>query len=882
MAETETFPADYEASTPLLRQYFGAAREHPGTLLLMRVGDFYEAYGRPAEILASSLNIVLTGREDGGVRVPMAGVPHHAAERYIARLIRQGMRVAVMEQVEDPKLAKGLVRREVTRVVSRGTVLEESLLDERTNNYLAALSIEKERAGVALLDISTGEFLAAEFEGEDSPLAACRELLRASPAEIIVRAGGEASLPALPETRKLKMHPFDPRDSAALRNPRQELLSHFGTASLRGFGCEEMTAGLSAAALCLQYVRETQLSALGHVTSLGVWSPDGRMILDPATRRNLELFAPLGAGGREQTLLGTLDETLTPMGARLLRRRLDEPLLDVVEIGRRLDAVGELASSELRRGDVREALRPVQDIERLVSRAVAGLASPRDLVGLRLSLERLPQLGEALRGAVSERLAELSRGLAPAGSENVAACIADLLRKALVEDPPALRDGGVFRDAYCPELQAVREAARESRNWIAALEESERERTGIASLKVGYNAVFGYYLDVTRANLAKVPANYLRKQTTASGERYITPELKEYEARVLGAEERALAREQELFAELRARVSAAAPALLLAARSVAEADVLAGLATAAVRNRYARPEVNEGPVIDIRGGRHPVVERLLGAGRFVPNDCRLDPEGARVHILTGPNMSGKSTALRQAALIVLLAQTGSFVPADSATVGVVDRIFTRIGAHDELASGQSTFLVEMHETANILNNATERSLVLLDEVGRGTSTYDGLSIAWAVLERLVETGCKTLFATHYHHLNELAKRYAGVANFRVAVREREDEIVWLHRVVPGGTDRSYGIQVAKLAGIPPAVVERAREILRGLERRSPRAEEGKEFEAAVTKRQLQLSLFEGSEHPVVEALRSLDVSALSPVEALVKLDELSRRAKETS
>jgi DNA mismatch repair protein MutS len=669
---------------------------------------------------------------------------------------------------------------------------------------------------------------------------------------------------------------------------------------LRGFGCEEYTAGLSAAALVLEYLKETQVGALAHITTLSTYSTREYMTLDATARRNLELTTSLVNGGKGRTLLGVLDETLTPMGGRLLRRWMEEPLLDVEKIRARHDAVEELVEAELLRGDIRDLLRGVNDIERLVSRASAGLANARDLVGLKDSLNRLPKLGELLAQCRAERLCSIRQclGCMTHASSNPlqireghsarrsAAQIAADIARALVDDPPAgLREGGLIRPGYSAELDALRASAAEGRAWIANLEAAERARTGIPSLKVGYNAVFGYYIDVTKPNLAKVPPDYIRKQTTASGERFITPALKEYEAKVLGADEKAIDLDYNLFVDIRERVAEAAPELLSVARAVAELDVLSGLAEAAVRNRYVRPEVNEGEVIFIRAGRHPVVERLQEGVGFVPNDCLLDTGENQIHIITGPNMSGKSTILRQVALITLLAQMGSYVPADQAIIGIVDRIFTRVGAHDELATGQSTFMIEMNETANILNNATRRSLVILDEIGRGTSTYDGLSIAWAVTEYLAQIGCRTLFATHYHHLNDLAQSFSNIKNYRVAVKEQGDHIVWLHKLVPGGTDRSYGIQVARMAGVPPAVITRAKEVLAELERNGTRAGSDllpKETSIPATRQKLQLTLFEAEKHPVVEELENLDITTLTPIEALMKLDELQRKARQRS
>jgi DNA mismatch repair protein MutS len=880
--------------TPLMQQYFQARDERPGILLLMRVGDFYECYGEDAETIAAALNITLTRREDGGQIIPMAGVPHHASERYVARLIRLGYRVALMDQVEDPKKAKGLVKRRVTRVMSKGTVFEDALLDAKSNNYLVAAVVEEPVSGLGVVDVSTGEFLTTELDGSNRADKLLEEICRIEPAEVLLPEGQNELAEFIRQVTDAPVSFYSPHDAPRSRTARDILTTHFGTPSLRGFGCDDYTAGLEAAALVLEYLRETQTGALSHITSLSTYSTREFMTLDAPARRNLELTSSIADAGRSHSLLGVLDETLTPMGGRLLRRWLEEPLLDAERIQYRLDAVDELKNKEMLRDDMRELLRGVNDIERLVSRACAGLANARDIVGLGFSLKKLPKLEELLYSFESSLLIEISSGLGsgktPADPLRVSEhrisghsveMVAKIIEKALVDDPPSgLREGGIIRDGYSSELDLLRSAAENGRSWIANLETQERERTGISSLKVGYNAVFGYYLEVTKANLSKVPPEYIRKQTTAGGERYITPALKEYEARVLGADEKAVDLEYELFSDLRQRVSEAASILISVARAIATLDTLCSFAQSAVKNHYIKPTVHDGDEICIKAGRHPVVEKLQGGSNFVPNDCLLDCTENQLHIITGPNMSGKSTVLRQAALITLMAQTGCFVPADEASIGVVDRIFTRVGAHDELTTGQSTFMVEMNETANILNNATRRSLVILDEIGRGTSTYDGLSIAWAVAEYLTQIGCKTLFATHYHYMNDLVKYKTSVKNYRVAVKELEDRIIWLHKLVPGGTDRSYGIQVAKMAGVPVEVIDRAKEILRTLEKNGARKGADDLLEQEITipasKKKLQLTLFEAEKHPAVEELEKLDVTSLTPIEAMMKLDALQK------
>lgn len=890
-------------NTPLMKQYFRAREEHPGVILLMRVGDFYEAYGPDAVTIADELSITLTGKDDGPQRLPMAGVPYHAVERYIARLLRRGYRVALMDQVEDPKTAKGLVKRRVTRVLSRGTVFDEALLDSRSNNYLVAAVVRDPVAGVGVVDVTTGEFLTTELTGEERTEELLEEILRLEPAEILVPDGDMELADMIKNSVSAPVTVYSPTNVPRSRTSRDVLMQHFQTASLRGFGCEDYTAGVDAAALILEYLRETQVGALQHITTLSTYSTRSFMGLDAVARRNLELTTSLVDGSRSRTLLSVLDLTQTPMGARLLRRRIEEPLLDVETIEKRLDAVAAFAQDEILRGDVRDLLRHVNDVERLVSRAAAGLAGARDLVALRLSLERLEPLADAIESCPAALVRSVADVLRPKPARPIACSgamlarersplavppsvpeIRDMLKRALVDDPPAgVREGGIIRTGYSPELDALRKLSEEGKSWIASLEATERQRTGIASLKVGFNAVFGYFIEVTRPNLSKVPSDYIRKQTTANGERFITPELKEQEARVLGAEEKALDLEFRVLGQLRQRVSEASADLLGVARALAELDWISSMAEVAVRNRYARPQVNDTERIEIRGGRHPVVEQISEHASFVPNDCVLDCNGGSLHVITGPNMSGKSTYLRQVALIAIMAQMGSFVPADSASIGLVDRVFTRVGAHDELATGQSTFMVEMTETANILNNATRRSLVILDEIGRGTSTYDGVSIAWAVAEYLAQLQCRTLFATHYHLLNDLARRIPNVRNYRVAVKEQGDRVLFLHRLVEGGTDKSYGIQVARMAGVPPAVVGRAREILQDLERNGTRGrarELSEDVAVHERRKQVQLTLFDLEPDPVIEELQVLDLTTLTPIEALVKLNELQRKARE--
>ena len=851
--------------TPMLQQYTAIKQEHPDVILMFRLGDFYEMFGEDAKTAAQELEITLTSRDAGeSGKIPMCGVPYHAVDRYIARLIGKGYRVAICDQVEDPKLAKGLVKRQVTRVVTPGTILEDSMLEAKSNNYLISTAHRQDDFGLAVIDISTGEFLVAEVASEQQLLD---EISRLSPAEIL--ASDELS-PRIQEVSSARITPFSPD---GFMSSRDILQKHFGTASLRGFGCDDYTVGLDAAATVLKYLESTQPTALQHVRALATYSTEGFMVLDAPARRNLELTQSMFDGAKNKSLLQILDHTVTPMGARLLRRWLDQPLLDVDAINVRLDAVQDFHENLMMRTKVLEMLAGIYDLERLTSRTVTGTANARDLISLRNSIQSLPNLQAALGVSKNETVISLSRSLGSLGH------IVLLITSAITEEPPiTIRVGGLIKPGFSEELDTLRSASKDGKGWIAALEAKEKERTGVKSLKVGFNSVFGYYIEVSKSNLSAVPEDYIRKQTTVNGERFITPELKEYEAMVLGAEEKSTQLEYEIFSTVRDTVGANAEQLMAAARAVSHIDVLCSLAEVAVSNRYVRPEVNTSTEITIKNGRHPVVEKLQTSELFVPNDCHLNCVENQLLIITGPNMAGKSTYLRQVALIVLMAQIGSFVPADSAQIGIVDRIFTRVGAHDELYSGQSTFMVEMNETANILNNATERSLIILDEIGRGTSTFDGLSIAWAVAEHIVSIGAKTLFATHYHHLNELANLLPGIKNFRVAVKEDAEKIIWLRKIMPGGTDRSYGIQVARLAGLPQEVIERAKEVLWQLEGNG--STKGMLPLNAATEK-VQLTLFEAEPNPVLLEIEKIDVDALSPIEAITKLYDIQNKLKES-
>jgi len=873
-----------ENLTPMLSQYRAIKREHEDVILLFRLGDFYEMFGDDAKVAADALDLVLTSRDVGkGRRLPMCGIPYHAADRYLARLLAAGHKAAICEQVEDAKKARGLVKREVIRILTPGTVVEDHLLEEGSNNYLVSVTSSDDHLGLAAADCSTGEMILTEFHGSDPWGELSDEIARLQPAEVLAAEGSEVwdAVTRLLDGAKTTVTTWG-QEAFLAEAPAELLRRHFGVVSLRGYGCEDMSAAVDAGAAIIAYLRRTHKSALEQIREMRTYSRSQFMVVDATTRRNLELLACLSDGSRRHTLLWVLDDTLTPMGARLLRRWITSPLIERQKIEDRLDAVEELIEDATLRGELRDELRKVRDLERPLARAAAGTASPRDLGGLRGSLERLPSFGEMLSQSGVPSLDELLEGFDPLDD------LCDLLMRAVDEAPPAtIREGGVIRPGYSRELDELRDVRTKGKEWIAHLQERERERTGIKSLKVGFNQVFGYYIEVTRPNLHLAPDDYQRRQTMRNSERFITPELKEYESKVLGAEERILALEQELFADLRSKVTAEAVRLQRTSAVVARIDVLASFAEVASRNGYARPEMTTDDRIDIKGGRHPVVELALRDERFVPNDTHIDCSDEQLLIITGPNMAGKSTYLRQVALITLMAQIGSFVPAERATIGIVDRIFSRVGASDDLATGQSTFMVEMTETANILRHATKRSLIILDEIGRGTSTFDGLSIAWSVAEYIHNSprlGAKALFATHYHHLNELAESLPRVRNYRVAVKEQGDQVVFLRRIVPGGTDRSYGIQVARLAGMPPEVIERAKQVLWSLEQQShvaggavgPRKNDSGIQRAASTD---QLALFAGKRNPVMEEIRQMSLNDMTPLEALNALSELQRKAR---
>lgn len=865
------------ATTPMMQQYHQAKQAAGDALLLFRMGDFYELFFDDAKTAARVLGLSLTSRDKGENPIAMAGFPHHQLDSYLAKIIAAGMRAAVCEQVEDPRQAKGLVKRDITRIVSRGTVTDDALLDPATSNFLLAIA-SGQRCGLAWIDISTGRFEAEVIPAEKL----ADELARIGPVEILV---SEDAPPLPSEWTEGRQVSARPAWAFGRETATKSLAKQFGTQSLEGFGfvdsSEEDGPALQAAGAVLDYLTETQKTSLAHVDRLTPYRSGKRLEIDEATRRSLEISQTIRDGRREGSLLGVIDRTVTSMGARLLSDWLANPLTDVAAINSRLDAVEELYREPSLASGLRDSLKNSYDLQRLLARVTTGRATPRDLSFVARTLASLPKLKAKLAGRKSQRLEQLEKRI------DLCADVRCQLEASLEEDCPlTVRDGGFIRSGYHQELDQQRELMRGGKQWIAEYQAAAVERTGIANIKVGFNKVFGYYLEVTHAHRDKIPEDFIRKQTLKNAERYITPELKEHEEKVLAAEERTKDLELELFNELRELVATAAPRLQATATALAELDVLCSLAELARTRNYVRPEIVDAPVLEIVEGRHPVLDITEPEGTFVPNDVRGEARGTRseekenlssslaprssILLITGPNMAGKSTYIRQVALLSLLGQIGSFVPASRATLGVADRIFARVGASDDLARGRSTFMVEMTETARILNTATERSLVILDEIGRGTSTYDGLSLAWAVVEHLHDrVGCRTLFATHYHELTDLADTLPGVSNLNVAVKEWEGKVVFLHRIVEGAADKSYGIHVAELAGVPREVNQRAMEILQQLEAQHQKAESGvqrAERASPLNGHHLQMTLFETVDHPLIEEIRQADLNNLTPLE----------------
>ncbi len=860
-------------TTPMMRQYKEIKSQTSDCILFFRLGDFYEMFDDDARTASRELDLTLTTRdrakENPDERTPMCGVPYHSSEAYIARLLAKGYKVAICEQTEDPALAKGLVSRDVVRIITPGTVIFSSMLDERKSNYIASVYLDASSGAVCFADISTGEFSLASFS-ENNETHIVNELGRYRPAEAVLNAGASESSAISAYVSSSAGCPFQTADqrfsfmeSAAL------ICEQFSVSDLDGLGLGDNPAAVCAAGALLSYIHETQKTDLSHINSLNFYTSGQFMELDLYTRRNLELTETLRSGEKRGSLLWVLDSTKTSMGGRLLRSWLEKPLLTPAAINRRLNAVGELFGDGVIRGELRLALREIGDIERLIGRIVYGSANCRDLVALSSSVEKLPEIKRLLTPMKASALRELSQ-------------LDDLqdikfkIDRAICDEPPfSVREGGMIRSGYSEEVDKLRQLSENGNEAVAAIAAAERERTGIKKLRIGYNKVFGYYIEIPRSQSSEVPENYIRKQTLANCERFITEELKELETSLLNAKDRLTALEYELFTELREDIAKEVLRIQRTAALVAEADVLASLAENAAKNNYCMPEIDLSGIIDIRDGRHPVVERTQPDGLFVPNDTYLDTFGNRTAIITGPNMAGKSTYMRQTALIVLMAQIGSFVPAKSARIGIVDRIFTRIGASDDLASGQSTFMVEMSEVAQIIKNATSKSLLILDEIGRGTSTFDGMAIARAVLEHCTDKkklGAKTMFATHYHELTALEDELEGVKNYNISAKKRGDEVIFLRKIVPGGADDSYGIEVAKLAGVPDSVIRRAKAVLSSLE-----SKENVRHESAFSaEEEPQISLGSVAAEAVASRLRSIDLNTLTPIEAMNLLFELKR------
>ncbi len=885
MNNTNTF-------TPMMQKYLETKEQYKDCILFYRLGDFYEMFFDDAITVSRELEITLTGKSCGQEeRAPMCGVPYHAVDGYLTRLVAKGYKVAICDQVEDPKQAKGLVKREVTRIVTPGTILDAQAIDETKNNYIMCIVYIADRYGVSVADITTGDYFVTELP-DGGKLK--DEIYRFMPSEIICNEAFYMSGLDLEDLKErfhmavysLESWYFD--DTAC----REKLMEHFKVSSLAGLGLSDYDCGVLSAGALLQYLLETQKNDLSHMTRITPYTTGKYMMLDSSTRRNLELCETLREKQKRGSLLWVLDKTKTAMGARMLRKFIEQPLIEKQEILRRLDAVEELKQSAISREEIREYLSPVYDLERLITRITYGTANPRDLTAFAGSLSMLPPIRYLLEEMESSLLKDIYAELDPLED------LCTLVQNAIADEPPlAMKEGGIIRDGYNEEVDTLRRAKSEGKDWLAKLEQDEREKTGIKTLRIKYNKVFGYYLEVTNSYKELVPDYYTRKQTLANAERYITPELKELEDTILGAEDKLYALEYELYCTIRDTIAAEVKRIQTTAKAIASLDVFSSLALVAERNNYVRPKINESGKIDIKDGRHPVVEQMIPNGTFICNDTLLDDKKQRVSIITGPNMAGKSTYMRQAALIVLMAQIGSFVPASGADIGLVDRIFTRVGASDDLASGQSTFMVEMTEVANILRNATSKSLLILDEIGRGTSTFDGLSIAWAVVEYISDSkllGAKTLFATHYHELTELEGKIDNVNNYCIAVKEKGDDIVFLRKIVKGGADKSYGIQVAKLAGVPDLVIDRAKEIVEELVneditiRVSEIAVGGKDSGAkkkAKPKKYdemdlAQFSLFDTvKDDDVLEELKNIDVGNLTPVDALNTIYRLQNKLK---
>ena len=861
-----------EQMTPMMVQYLKTKEEYPDSILFYRLGDFYEMFFDDAIKASRELEITLTGKDCGlSERAPMCGVPFHSASVYIAKLIEKGYKVAICEQVEDPKMAKGIVKREVIRVVTPGTVIDEELLDEKTNNYLAVIYGKDDTYGFAVSDISTGEMYTTQIQGADEIMS---EIARYEPKEIIINSGAAERISGQIELR-FRIYPNESEDEF-FENQYYEskILHQFSKESLQDIKLHDKPYALYASGAMLTYLEHTQKTSLTYLNTITTYETNQYMDIDINTRRNLEITETMRDKKKNGSLLWVLDSTQTSMGARLLKQWVEKPLINTVEINKRLYSVKELHDNMILRDDLTAALSGTYDISRIISRLSLGTVTPRDLIALKLTLLKLPELEYVLSSVKSPMLSEMRKDF------DLMEDVASLLDRAIADEPSAfLRDGNVIKEGFNEEIDKLRSAMRDGKQWLASVESEEKEKTGISKLKVGYNKVFGYYIEVTKSNIKDVPDYYIRKQTLANCERYITPKLKEIENTILGASERVLTLESYVFEQVRICVAKKIERLKRAASIIAKADVLLSLATAAAKNSYAMPEITENGRIEITDGRHPVVEKMSRKTMFVPNDTHLNTDDDRMLIITGPNMAGKSTYMRQVALITLMAQIGSFVPATSAKIGVVDKIFTRVGASDDIASGQSTFMLEMTEVSHILKNATEKSLIILDEIGRGTSTFDGLSIAWAVVEYVHnkrKIGAKTLFATHYHELTELENELEGVKNYRIAVKKRGDDITFLRKIVRGGADDSYGIEVAALAGVPKEVINGAKKILSRIENNEEVTEHRKKAPQITN----QIGFADNAANEIKEELKNMDVTTFTPIEAMNKLYELAKRAKE--
>ncbi len=858
--------------TPMQRQYLQLKKQYPDCILMFRLGDFYEMFNEDAKVASKALDIVLTARGDGVNRWPLCGVPYHAVEGYVAKLLQQGFTVAIADQVEDASEAKGLVRRDVVRVITPGTILESSMLEDAQNNYLVALIEDNGDVGIAAVDVSTGEFIVTEIKGSLDAEEVLNEIGRLSPSEILLSDSTSKSK-ARKVLDEIGIHITDRNNlDFSTRNAENLIKEQFKVATLDGYGISDKPVALGAAGAILSYLREVHKTGSVTLSGLRVYSIESHMIVDSQTQKNLELIKNARDGSSRGTLFSILSKTVTPMGKRKLKQWILQPLRNVKLINERLDSVEELARDAIVRKDISNSLRDLGDLERITSRIVFGSAGARDLLALRISIGKLPIVKKNLQSCKSEILADSVKSINPLSD------LHSTLKMAILDDPPvSVREGGMIRHGFNNDLDSLRDSISSDKKWIASLQATERRRTGIKSLKVGFNKVHGYYIEVTKSNVSLVPDEYQRKQTLANAERYITPGLKEKESTVLAGEERINKLEYEIYEDLRRQVSDAAAILRQNADAVATVDVLVSLSDVAVTRRYTRPTITTDTRIKIVDGRHASLEVMLGPNEFVPNDIEIGDGGSTLIIITGPNMAGKSTWMRQCAIIVLLAQMGSFVPAKSAEIGLVDRIFTRVGAFDDLTARQSTFMVEMIETANILNNATDRSLVILDEIGRGTSTFDGMALAWAVAERIVQMKTRSLFATHFHQLTDMAAQYHGVKNVHTLAKESGDSIVFLHKVVAGGTDKSYGIHVAALAGVPEEVVKRANQILQKIEKENKVTVGEMSVDYESTEQTSLESLV--IEDPLVERLRILDLDRTTPVDALIELKELQDQAK---